>query len=231
MRLVVMFLLIRPLEGSQAMASFFEALGISTVVEPLLSYVPLDPPSLQGIKTVVVSSGYALKTMPVVPTALLFCVGERTAEKAKNLGFLKVFWAEDAGALLAMLKGYSAEALGPIQYVCGRHKTVDFEAALGPLGYAIRTHESYHMKAREAFSQKTLSLLREGSIHGVCVFSKRTAHGLRELFDREKIPPIRAFCLSEAVGDVLRRGGWHEVMASPSPTLNSFWTLFENGVE
>lgn len=230
-----MFLLTRPLSGSLSMAKVFTSCKIPFHIEPLLSITLRELPSLEGYKTIVITSHYALACLKSLPRdTYVYCVGASLEQQIRQLGISNVIQKPSVEMLLKELKKDSPDFVGSILYVSGNVITQDIESVLAPLGYSVTRQVVYLTSPAASFSRKTLEYLNAHSINSVCFFSKKTAEIFMQLMDQHGLGAhysyLRAFSFSAAISQSLQKVSWKEVLTSVNPSMNSFWNLIENHV-
>ncbi len=203
-------LVTRPEPDASAFAEELRGLGHEPVLQPLLEFqrldFDLDP--IHGAQAIVITSGNSLRALEGssaadVAGAGLYCVGEETARRAREMGFKNLLATADTAERLAAKIAASARKDQPIVHLTGEHQAFDLAGALEREGFPIITVRVYSMEACRAFSPGTEAMLKAGGIDGVILMSPRTAeiyvslchrHGL---IDCAKSPEY--FCLSESV--------------------------------
>lgn len=199
---MVRVLVTRPEPQARRTARRLAELGFEAVILPLTQIVglPAEASALPGkIDAVAVTSANALRHLPRELAASLadkrcFAVGERTAERARELGFRDVVAGPgDAGALAAEL----ARRMGTgaaIAYPCGRVRMADFEARLGGAGFAVHPIEVYDTVAVDRSSAELAAVLGKEPIDAVLLYSANAAG----LYAKLAWPPETGAVLSRA---------------------------------
>ena len=97
----------------------------------------------------------------------------------------------------------------------GEHISADLCAALPDYHwYQVITYSAEAL----ALSPDILSQLTDGSIQAVAFFSKRTAELFEQQLDQQKLPPLQAFCLSEAIASTLKHPCWQRKTIAQIPS-------------
>jgi uroporphyrinogen-III synthase len=160
-------------------------------------------------KAVMITSSNALPAIAHWPKALpCFCVGTRTAEAAKQAGFLSVIEAGgDGAALVERLKAEGFAAGCTIVHPCGAEKAMDYGAALASIGLVYQPVEAYRAQAVDVLPLEAASALRDGTLQAVLHFSPRSARLFTGLCDkaglRSRAEALTHYCLSQSVADAL----------------------------
>ncbi|MEB3702973.1 Uroporphyrinogen-III synthase [Candidatus Bealeia paramacronuclearis] len=232
------FLLTRPQEDSERLVPFLEMKGYTPIIEPLLHPVYLKdfiltPPELQAI---IVTSKHALKSLEASQKLALFektpliCVGEKTAELAKNLGIETVLGkCENGDQLLSWIQKNVIPELGSLLYLHGDVVRQDLKSAISPQGYRVQAQKIYEMKESQALSPKVLDLFHRKVFQGIAFFSPRTAKIFVKISNKfnlyEKFSTVHAFCLSQSIANEIKSMPWQGVEITNSATEKSLMEL------
>ena len=206
-------LVTRPEPDASAFAEELRGLGHEPILEPLLEFRALDfdRAALQGAQALVITSGNCLRALedtasaPDAANIPLYCVGEETARRAREMGFGRLAATADTAEKLAQKITESArkDKDAPLVHLTGEHQAFDLAGALSREGFAVETQRVYSMDARPEFSPSAAAMLKAGEADGVILMSPRTAeiyvslchrHGLA---DCAKTPLY--LCISENV--------------------------------
>lgn len=220
-------LLTRPRVDSEVLAAALGKLGYQTVVEPLLTVEPLPALLPQAsYDAVMITSGNALTALAgrALPADILglpcFCVGPRTAERARAFGFRDVHSSASDGAGLARL--IDGGPFARILHIAGEHAAGKARETLEGQGRRVTFWPVYRATAVDGLTDATRGLLGAGKIGAVMLYSPRTAATFRSLVEAAGLEAccagLSAICLSEAVADVLKPLAWRHLAAAPAPT-------------
>lgn len=170
-------LLTRPLETSKSFAKQVESeLGhIETVISPLLKIVLLDLPRPLAADTIVFTSRNGVAAWQRAgfdTTAECFCVGQATADAARELGFDPFASGGTVEHLLDDL--CDAAPKGKILHVHGRHKAGDLVGELVKRGMDAEGQIAYEQKLLE-LNARAMEALKRGAPVIVPLFSPRSA--------------------------------------------------------
>jgi len=205
------FMITRPAEDSAALSAQLAALGHETVIEPLLSILPVefDLPtepvaallltSRHGARSLHWQGGYLhLADVP------MHCVGPATARAARDAGFRRVSVADGSAASLAADVAAGVDpAAGCVVHVRGRHARSGLATHLRERGYDLREVVVYEAKPAQNLSPEGRSALANHLLDGVLLFSPRTARIfvslVREAALAAAVTGLAAYCLSRAV--------------------------------
>ncbi len=202
-------LITRPAEDAVPLAEQLRAMGVDSVVSPLMDVVPVAGPEIdtEGLAGFLVTSANGARALAARTGRRDFtvhAVGSASAEVARNLGFQKVTSAEgDVDALAAHVAALRQPAEGIFLHAAGSVTAGNLAGALGNLGFDVRVAHLYEAKPVATLPAAALEALSIGSIDGVVLYSPRTA----QLFDRlaadaelvEALRTLRLFALSNNV--------------------------------
>ncbi|MGE3623875.1 MAG: uroporphyrinogen-III synthase [Bdellovibrionales bacterium] len=222
-------LITRPAAMAGTLASRLHALGYETVIEPLLSIVPTCAPRPAGkVDAVMITSGNVFSVLEEhsVPDGLLdlpcYCVGPRTATKARAFGFRDVRNSAGDGAELARFIDASFEnRKAAILHIAGSHTETKVRLELEGRDHGMAVWPVYHALAADELSPALRILLENRCLAAVLVFSPRTAGILHSLLVSHGLEAccadLAAICLSSAAADPLRPLGWRFLAAAEKP--------------
>ncbi|HUY68402.1 MAG TPA: uroporphyrinogen-III synthase [Alphaproteobacteria bacterium] len=221
-------LITRPTEAAETLAAELQNLGYETVIEPLLAIKPLATPRPAITpQAIMITSGNALgaleKRRQEIGDLLAlpcFCVGARTAEKARAFGFRKIAGAASDGDGLARRIGRAAG--DSMLHIRGADADGKAAALLEAAGWRVADWPVYAAHPAAVFTPGTHALLAGGKFDAVTVFSPRTARVLADLIEAATLGAccarLAAICLSEAVTTPLQPLPWRHLMAAAAPT-------------
>lgn len=206
----------RALPEAEASAKRIRALGAEAIVAPLLTISPrpfstdiagaqaLVFTSLNGVRAF--ASASAERAIPV------FCVGDASAEAAREAGFRHVASADgDIGALAALVSATLTPSAGPLIHVGGAHLAGDLGHALATRGFITGRRIAY-----EAVAAGTLPNALEQPLDVIAFYSPRAA----EIFLALGAPQaerLTAACLSPAVAARAAQVRWTKLVVAPAP--------------
>jgi uroporphyrinogen-III synthase len=227
-------LVTRPEPEATRTAERLRALGHEPVMAPMLTSVFLDPPmpaiepaailltSLNGVR--------GLMRWPVPDTwfALpVLAVGDRTAEAAREAGFVTVHSADGDGiALAALVMATLRPEAGPLLYPAAVDRAGAWTNSLTEAGYGLELVEVYRMEPVASLPDSVVACLRDGGIDGVLVYSPRTAKALSDCVDRldprPAIDTLALYALSPNVAAAMRFG---DLRVAEKPTDDALLAL------
>ncbi|HRE22272.1 MAG TPA: uroporphyrinogen-III synthase [Rhabdaerophilum sp.] len=197
-------------------AGALRQMGFEPFVSPTRRLVPLKPPSVTGaFDALIVTSRNALSAASRLPAEFLrlplFCVGDRTAMAAREVGFLKVVpGGDDAEALVRTIRRDVATG-SRMLYLAGEPRRETIETQITSLGFSLETQVIYRMERTESLTEEVLAALRAGRLAAALHFSSESARDFLSLAAQggvlEDAVRLRHFCFSEAVAETLGTSG------------------------
>lgn len=194
-------LLTRPLPDALRFAARLDG---PVMISPLaeVRYLAADVPQAKGV--IFTSANAVAALQGVRPAARAWCVGDRTAQAARQAGFTAISAGGDAEALFAAIL-HSGER-GPLVHPHGRESRGDLAARLTAAGSPTTGVVIYEMVPLP-LSADALALLEGGNTVIVPLFSPVSARRFLEAAKTAR-NPIHA-CLSEAVARAVPQGIRH----------------------
>ncbi|MEM8790461.1 MAG: uroporphyrinogen-III synthase [Pseudomonadota bacterium] len=171
-------LLTRPLADSKRVAEIMEADGIPSLIWPLMRITPVEiqnpiPPGIDGL---LITSAHGIRAFASLNQRRdlpVLCVGGRTAEIARGLGFGMVLSAEgDAEALARLANGTPCRHFF---YPRGRDVSHDLETMLKPSGKRVSEQVVYAAVPAGDPPAPVASALKSGTVGIVTLWSVRNA--------------------------------------------------------
>jgi uroporphyrinogen-III synthase len=161
-------LLTRPRASSDSLAGHLQDLGYHPVIEPLLTIIPtaIPKPALQPIQAVMITSQNTLTVLDAPREDGLFalpcfCVGSRTAARARAFGFHTVFDTADDGIALAHLVTDTLQDKSKaILHLAGWDIDSKAQDALMNRGYTVLSWPLYKAIPATALTEQTSNDLK-----------------------------------------------------------------------
>ncbi|MEM1275260.1 MAG: uroporphyrinogen-III synthase [Pseudomonadota bacterium] len=171
-------LLTRPLADSKRLAALLEEDGIESLIWPLTRIEPvaLSDPLPKGIDGLLITSGHGIRAFASLDARRdlpVFCVGQRTAEIARSLGFAMVLNAEGDGAALARFA--AGAPCRHFFYPRGREVSHDLARLLAPGGKRVTDRVVYEALATGAPAAPVEAAFATGAFSAVTLWSARNA--------------------------------------------------------
>jgi uroporphyrinogen-III synthase len=233
-------LVTRPLEDAEPLARKLQAMGHEVTIDPMLSLVlkpetPLDRTRVQALLVTSANGLRALAGRPDLKNWLkvpLFAVGPTTAAMAQALGFSSVYEAQgDVVSLSALSIAQLDPDGGPLVHVSGTVTAGDLKGTLERAGFWVETAVLYEAKAAEQLSKVTIDELSRASIHGVLLYSRRSAEVFRRLCEsaglEENLGDLTAYCLSGNVATPLQGLGFGGIQVATAPNETELLALIQ----
>jgi uroporphyrinogen-III synthase len=215
----------RPQADGERTATALRARGHEVLVAPLMR-VEVIAANLAGEwGAVIVTSANAPNAIAQNPArdALikrpLFAVGQRSAEAARQTGFINVTsTGGDVRDLVRTLVGEHADAKAPLLYLAGEDRAADLIGELSTRGIAAEMRVVYRAVAAP-FPPALIEALRVGEVDIVMHFSRRSAENYVAGAKRAGIVgpalAVRHLCLSAQVAEPLAGASCIAVAAHP----------------
>ena len=148
----------------------------------------------------------------------LHCVGGRTEELARALGFSSLASvATDVEHLISHLQSILIPEDGTLLYLTGVHRSAALADRLGASGFEVESIETYEMVARCQLPEVVIKAIQERALAGVLLYSARTARLFLSLIRayqlQNDLQDVRFYCLSEAIALVVKLAGFVAVAA------------------
>lgn len=169
-----------------------------------------------------------------------FAVGDHTADAARRAGFKNIISAKgDAGALRdAVAKSAKAKTIkagATLCYLAGADLARDLAGELGDRGFTVITHTAYRMIPVPSFPDVVTEAFRTGGIEAVLHFSRRSARAFLEAARAGGVEisalALPQYCISDAVGMVLRDAGTTQVAVAREPNENALLDALAKGLK
>lgn len=225
-------LITRPAANAAPLAEKLAALGHDVVMSPVIEIYPTEtplPPRATDYAALALTSANGVHALaaklPAEPRekqawqALpAFAVGPQTAAALKAYGWHHIGQAAgDVESLAALISSKVAPAENPILHVAGRDRAGNLQAALAAQNIACDLSMLYEAEAAAALSPAACAALAdiEEPIDAVLVYSQRSAQHFIKLGQSvDMAAKPMAFCLSEAIGHLMRAAGYETRIAA-----------------
>lgn len=205
----------RPIAQSESFAASVMAAWdgpLNLVVSPLIEIVPL-PATIPDVDFVIFTSANgvnAARSLGVPAGLKAWCVGDRTAQIAKQAGFDPIIGPGDAEGLVARL--IVAQPTGIIAHIRGMHARGDVSARLNAAGLNCVDVVAYDQQSCKLTTQAHMALFANKPVI-FPLFSPRTSTILSEQGPFKA--PVHIIALSDAVKSAVDPAlGWDIAVAS-----------------
>jgi len=211
-------LLTRPEAQASAFAALIKeraAKPIKIVISPLLRIEPTLPRTLPRADRLIFTSVNAVAQFAALSSPegrVAYCVGDRSADAARAVGFDAISAGGNAESLIRLLR--SSAPTGALLHPTGRHTRGDIAARLRQSGLDAREIVVYDQIA-QPLSPAGVALVRSDLPVVVPLFSPRTATLFADA--TPPAPNLSVICMSEAVHKALG-SGFDDVHILDAPT-------------
>lgn len=223
-------LVTRPRSESEVFALTLAMRGHDAVQAPLLDIVPDETASvdLDGVQALLFTSINGVRSFARVSTARnvpAYCVGDATAQAARDMGFRDVHSAGgDVVALANLVRMDLAPSEGALLHVSGSAVAGDLAGDLGGDRYDVRRVQLYRQDTARDLPDAAAEALKSGTLDAITFFSPRTAATFVQLVRKadllDTLKNVSALGLSQAALDAARVEGahWKSERAASQPT-------------
>lgn len=211
-------IILRPQPGAAETAARVAALGHVPLVLPASEIAATTVTLPTGPwQAVLVTSGHALRAMPVLDARLL-TVGDATAALARDLGWPNVVSAAgDVEALAKLVHASLTPDLGRLLYPRGTDVAGDLEGALEAAGFDIVAPVVYAGRPAADFPNALRSALQAGA-GDVLIHAPSAGRALAAAVAGMQLGAWRAVCLSAAIAATIEGLDWQAVSIAAEPT-------------
>ncbi len=220
----------RPQEDAAPLASALKGIGVESITAPLMQIQTFPGPELdlegvQGLLFTSANGARAFAARSSVRDIPVYAVGDATARVSKDLNFTSVTSANGDVDDLAALVGTACDpGQGELLHACASIIAGDLSGALVARGFRMQRHVLYEAKAASELPTEMAKAIRLKKVHGIIVYSPRTAHILDVLVADAGLSMALAemtlFALSENV-DKASTSKWHERIIAAHPCQES----------
>ncbi len=219
--------LTRPREDSERTAALLRAQGHRVLLAPLLRVEPIPVALRANWGAVVITSAHAIAAIasqPVLGELIhlpLFAVGQRSAEAARAIGFMRVTAAGgDLRNLTRTIAAGRPDAKAPLLYLAGEDRSGDLIGDLAVHGIAAELTVVYRAVVAP-FTPALTEALKDGAIDAVLHYSKRSAESFLSGGFAAGVAgqalATRHLCLSAQVAEPLTAAGAGRVDVAVRP--------------
>lgn len=217
----------RPQEDAEALAKELSALGVKSLIAPLLSIESsgATTPDLAGVQALLLTSANGVRAFTYLSKERkipIFAVGHASALAAQKVGFKNI---ESAGGDVNTLAEVVCKKLDPrdgaVLHIAGSMIAGDLAGVLGQSGFDYRRVQLYHAIEVSDLPSKCLVAIKDKLVEGVVLYSPRTAKAFMDLLIKSGLVgctrQLLAFCLSEAVAAKIVAYEWASVVVAETP--------------
>ena len=186
-----MIVIIRDIEVATNNADSLIASGIDAIPLAVLSHMPIElEPNVLNVsyQAIIFTSKYGILNYDSFFNLPAWCVGDITANVAKNIGYTNVISSSGSAFGLANdISNNLDSEKGPLLWVSGADIAFDIKAYLNTKRFNITRAISYQMTSVSRLNKSFIELVKLKKIKGVVILSKRNFHCFRELMIAEGI--------------------------------------------
>ena len=239
MRLIVT----RPEPDDARTARALIRLGHEAILSPMLDIVADTKASIveRSYQAVVVTSSNAVRALAAraddgcLRALPLYAVGDQTALEAKRAGFAQARSAGGAlGDLTALLEEACHPGAGALLYAAGDVQSGDLAAEMRQKGFDVETVIVYRSVPRKRLSGVAEAAIRDDTVDGVLLYSRRSATAFSEAVAGAGLAPlperVALYCLSPAVAAPLAETSAN-IRVAKEPSQISLFALIEGAVQ
>ena len=213
-----MFLLVRTKDRLRASMVAFKDQSFTTEALPIstIDYQQVKLGDDDAVDGFIVTSPQSVLTIPKTRLPL-FCVGQKTADEALEMGHRVIAVGTGGAEDLAqqILKKFPTQHL---MHVCGDTADTAWHELLTSKGYEISIRRGYTTKFLESLSQDTVNKINAGNYKALVFYSAQGAKSFVDLAVKfgVNLSNAKAVAMSEAVEVQLKGFGQVAVAQRPS---------------
>lgn len=224
-------LVTRPKEQGRELVEKLRGLGYDVFHEPLLTlrYLDTPRPALSALDGVIITSRVAVWALqqyknhcPDLFSLPCFCVGEQTAEAARDAGFSHIISVQPTGQQLAEEMIKQLEKGVNTLHICGAIRSPEPQALLEQNGIRVVPWVTYEAIEAKSLSTELIDAMRKGGIAAILLLSAHTALVWEKLVKQHDLQSccgyVMAIGLSDNVTHCLNADQYAKVCAPSSPT-------------
>jgi uroporphyrinogen-III synthase len=228
-------LITRPEEDAHTIGTILRARGHTPILAPLMEVQYRDGPPIafDNVQAVLATSANGVRGLARRTTRRdgpLYAVGPQTAEAARSAGFKRVHSAEgDASVLVEFVASRADPAKGKLLHAAGAETAGRLRQALQAKGFSVETMVLYDAVPVTALPETARAALEEGTLHGVLLFSPRSAKIFATLTTEAKLggacEKLEAYCISAATAAELTPLSFARVAVAGVPNQDAMLAL------
>lgn len=233
-------LLTRPLDDALEME---KNLRVPVVKAPLLEIelIPQKQPlNAANYTSLIVTSARSLTIFSQTSSFLqkpVWCVGNKTASMAKQLGFETIYMANNsAEELCQMIMAKTSSQTEKFLHICGESLHYDIVETLQQQGYQAEKCILYKTVPAKHFSEEILKIFANHQLIMIPVFSRKTAETLEKILSFHKLDTslkeIVLVSCAEQIVEPLQKFKWQQIIIKQdlsAPALEAIYRKLESG--
>jgi len=228
-------LLMRPLEDAIPMEKYLSSKGVSCCLYPLFKphFFPISP--LKNPQALIITSKNAIRSLEKyeeLKEIPLYAVGDKTAELAKQKGFLNVSTGSGTGEeLIKLIIEKTQRNAGILWHLGGEKKKGNIVESLKKAGFQAEEQIVYSIEDATDFPLPLYKELENHAISHVTFCSPRTTAIFLDLLKQKKLekitPYMTCLCLSQEVAEKASALSWEKIWISPRPQVIDLMGYFD----
>jgi uroporphyrinogen-III synthase len=215
---VKLVLVTRPIEDFAATEAALARLGFRALAAPCQRVVQLTLPGLPDAAGLLLTSRNAVRAIAAahsVKRLPAWCVGQATAELARELGFRQAVSADgDAADLAAMVRARCRPEAGALLLPCAQGAGTKLSAALRQAGFRVHRRVVYRMAKLPSLPEAAQEALRTARLHAALFHAAGAAKNFARLLQAtglaEKVRGVEAVAISAAAAEPLGTLPWQK---------------------
>jgi len=233
-------LITRPLAKAEETARDIVMLGFNSMISPVLDVEPVsfEMPDASGCGGLLFTSAHGvecfvdqLEAQSPFYDVIAYCVGDHTAQAARQAGFENVMSASgEVDDLVDMVVRDPASL--PYLHVRGKHVSAPLHVLLGACDVQVNIVQVYDTVFAPAFSEDALQAFRLGHIQAVMLYSSRSAESFAALVDRHDLAgalaSVKVLSISDAVLGYVQSYPWMAKYVAKKPDRSSLYALLQD---
>jgi uroporphyrinogen-III synthase len=208
-------LVLRPENSARTLIDKLVMLGAKVTHFPISQQQAVDAPDLDGnYSGSILTSAYGVhffkkkvEAAPIMQSLYdlpLYAVGDKTAQKARDAGFKKVFSANGDGAALAkLIIELHPKSDSPMLYPCAKNRQFDMETALIAADIALNHWVLYETIYSQNLPDALIQDLTLNRIDGILHYSAKSAENFFYLLEKHAllnhINGVKHYVLSQEI--------------------------------
>ena len=217
---------------SRSVAALREA-GFDPISLPLFEVIDTGAPVLESPdQNFIFTSANAPEILrrrnwcPPNPNACAWCVGDRTAQAARDIGFVNVRSASGGGSrLVQQISEFGYRTGSRFHYLTTPDRSYDIAGALVACGYDVGITEIYRVDAINPTEDAFVSAMTKICKGALLIYSKRSGDGLMRLIKEHIVNvntrEIVTISISKAASAGLSDLEWRGIYTALEPNENS----------
>lgn len=227
-------LIIRSQEDGRPMVEALKAQGIEVSHHPLFHPFFLPVPLLINPQALIITSKNAIRALEGredLKHLTLYTVGDKTAELARDMGFVNVLSASGTTQeLLQCVVEKADQNRGILYHLSGEIIKGDMVDMLRQIGFQAQRHIVYRIEDAVNLPTDLCAKLKADTISHVIFCSPRTTITFTKFLKESRLEnitcPMTALCLSQEVAEKAASLQWKKVWISTQPTIKKLMGYF-----